>query len=95
MSEISGYTPGPWHISYSQNEGIGILIKPIPGQVVAECDNLPNMLQNAYLIAAAPELLDALRDMMTWFAQLEDWSGVGDPNIEKCRAAINKAIGKQ
>lgn len=52
-------TPGPWFTSKPNNGG-GILIKPIPGQVIAQCDESPEMEANARLIAAAPELLEAL-----------------------------------
>lgn len=48
---------------------------------------------NRTLIAAAPDLLEALKDAMTWFSKLEDWSGVGDPDLDKYRAAIAKAEG--
>ena len=53
------HTDGPWFTSMP-NEGGGILIKPIPGHVIAQCDELPEMEANARLIAAAPELLEAL-----------------------------------
>jgi len=46
---------------------------------------------NAKLIAAAPDLLEALKNAMEWFKKLDDWSGVGDPDIEKYIAAIKKA----
>lgn len=48
---------------------------------------------NARLIAAAPEMLEALQDAMRWFSKLDDWSGVGDPDIAKYEAAIAKATG--
>lgn len=48
------HTPGPWHVQPSDHPG-GLLIKPIPGQVVAQCDEVPEMEANASLIAAAPE----------------------------------------
>mgnify|MGYP006977242181 CR=1 FL=1 len=56
---MSKHTVGPWFTSDPDGGG-GILIKPIPGQVVAQCDELPEMEANARLIAAAPELLEAL-----------------------------------
>lgn len=46
---------------------------------------------NARLIAAAPELLEALRDVMRWVGKLTDWEGVGDPDIETWRKVITKA----
>jgi hypothetical protein len=45
------------------------------------------------LEAAAPELLEALKELTDWVTALTDWSGGTclDPKIEKCRKAIWKA----
>ncbi len=63
MNEIKGYTPGPWKVeefrkgSYlvtARNAGTareGIVAQHVPG------------IANARLIAAAPELFEALRDI--------------------------------
>lgn len=50
--------------------------------------------EDACLIASAPDLLDALEEVMRWFGKLEDWTGVGDPDIDAWRAAIKKAKGE-
>jgi hypothetical protein len=39
------------------------------------------------------ELLKALEDAVSWFKQVQDWSGIGDPNLDQYRAAIAKAKG--
>jgi hypothetical protein len=57
---MTGFTPGPWHVQPSDHPG-GLLIKPILGQVVAQCDEVPEMEANAKLIAASPDLLAALK----------------------------------
>jgi hypothetical protein len=49
---------------------------------------------NARLIAAAPDLLEAMQEAMRWIGSLTDWEGAGDPNVEKWRAAIRKARGE-
>ena len=46
------HTPEPWFVQPSDNPG-GLLIKPIPGQVVAQCDQVPEMEANARRIVAA------------------------------------------
>jgi hypothetical protein len=46
------HTPEPWFVQPSDNPG-GLLIKPIPGQVVAQCDQVPAMEANARRICAA------------------------------------------
>lgn len=58
-----GFTCGPYIVSESLDEDgntQGLLIKPYGGQVVAEVDPLENAESNARLLAAAPELFDAL-----------------------------------
>ena len=57
------HTPGPWHVQESDHAGTGLLVKPIPGQVVAECDPVPEMEANAHLIAAAPEMHSFIRQI--------------------------------
>ena len=40
-------------------------------------------------------LLEALKDAVQWFSKLEDWSGVGDPNIDVYTAAIKAVEGEK
>jgi len=60
MGELN-YTPGPWHITTQLNHGT-ILGNEIPRAEVASLP-LRNKTQkaNAQLMAAAPEMLDALK----------------------------------
>ena len=48
----TAHTPEPWYVQPSDYLG-GLLIKPIPGQVVAQCDHVPEMETNARRICAA------------------------------------------
>lgn len=84
---MTKHTPGPWHVQKSDDPKAGLLIKPIPGDVVAECDPLPEMASNARLIAAAPELLEALQNLENDDGRIPDhaWAMV--------QAAIAKATG--
>ena len=52
---------------------------------------LHKMLTNARLIAAAPELLEALRDMIESY---EHEASSENPSLLKAKAAIEKAEGK-
>lgn len=68
----------------------------------------PEQFANAYLIAAAPELLDALqetvKDLVAYqinarnAAKINDrWEGCAEavqPSIDRAREAINKALGR-
>lgn len=101
---MSKHTPGPW-------EAISNVVRgPMKdgGYLIAECPaNIGNRLEDARLIAAAPELLEAI-ELLTSMCEVHgDFSnGVTDPTgsidegdviageiIKKARAAIAKAIG--
>ncbi len=45
---------------------------------------------DAKLIAAAPDLLEALKELKKWACRLEDWKGI-DPPVEQALNAIKKA----
>ena len=89
------HTPGPWktqmHISLDRME-----IRDANGRRIAECAmEFPMSAKthdaNASLIAAAPELLEALQEIVA-AADGEGWSQL-DAGFTKARAAISKAIG--
>lgn len=86
------HTTGPWMVSrYSQstvlksinirggNEHIARVVVPDTAQSIEEYE------ANAHLIAAAPELLEALENVLYW--------DNGKPEWEVARAAIAKATG--
>lgn len=86
------HTPGPWEIE----RGYSTIIKSIGPCVADEYAGsawLEVSEANARLIAAAPELLDALKELLD-----REWQDdEGDYTLEmarrKARAAIAKAIG--
>lgn len=64
------HTPGPWHIAtHGASDTGNMLIKPMPGMVVCEIEPLDEALANARLIAAAPELFEALKTINEWSRQ--------------------------
>jgi hypothetical protein len=97
-----GDITGPWHVDKSDHNG-HYLIKPIPGQIVAEIEPLDNALEIANLIAAAPELLSALETIVENLAEShateKDAEHYGDApeecsycqSIKTAREAIDKA----
>ncbi|QEL18751.1 hypothetical protein PX52LOC_05788 [Limnoglobus roseus] len=90
------HTPGPWRV----DSGMGSLsyVRAKSGELVASCtwmhsDGKPIEAQaNARLIAAAPDLLDALEAM--WDSACTNASSTpSKAAFIKAHAAINKAKG--
>ena len=94
MENKTQHTPGPWRMGKRAYD------RAIYGQQGAEVASMLDLfhtpaesLANARLIAAAPDLLEALRDI----TDLAERYGVGehcDGNILAARAAIAKAEGR-
>lgn len=88
------HTPGPW---YWDSEGLGskdVLVfgKGYPFEMTSTA--------NKNLISAAPDLLEALQDMLSGWKYIReqhgDLYGVGwDRAHDKAQAAINKALGEE
>lgn len=105
-----GHTPGPW--SVSRTTGIGIesvsqCDKASNAAAVASCwpfmwmsgeDSVATMLANARLIAAAPDLLSALRGFLEMYVAMVNsgdcgnWDAETEPQVIAARAAIAKAV---
>ena len=95
------HTPGPWmkaerlngpwwHISSSHSVGGRQAVACVHGESKRGATAYAEMFEaNARLIAAAPDLLDALQA----FPGFTDDATAGDAWLEKMRAAIAKAIG--
>lgn len=105
MSEFKG-TPGPWvadktsravgPISRNDDQSYGILM---PVAWVEFDTEVEIQASNQNLIAAAPELLEALKELISGYEDREK-SGMFDmlvhgDLIEKANVAINKALGEK
>ena len=91
------HTPGPWTQGHSAS-GIECVwldghVEPDSGMGSVGTWIDCNTEANARLIAAAPELLEALAEVVR-AADGEGWKQL-DPNLAKARAAIAKATGEQ
>ncbi|EOU9618880.1 hypothetical protein ACOJM8_000977 [Klebsiella aerogenes] len=98
MDKFKG-TPGPWNgkdVGVCNQDRVGLqlgFIMSFDDERVAECT------ANAQLIAAAPDLLEALQDMLSGWKYIReqhgDLYGVGwDRSQNKAVEAINKSLGK-
>lgn len=94
---MSKHTPGPWHVGQSSKRGHEVWARTSDtgSMMVAGCGHAEFDQANARLIAAAPELLEALEDAAT-YAQC----GCGHPACKRCRdhayyaGVIRKARGE-
>lgn len=91
--EAVAHTPGPWTVGPHPGNGAGSAWRTIlsqggafPGAYVGEA-----LERDAHLMAAAPELLESLRNLLGWH---EGIGNTGGKFIEGARAAIAKAEGK-
>ena len=104
MKEFQG-TPGPWiadktsravgPVSHDDDQSYGILI-PVAWVEFDQDEGI--QASNQRLIAAAPELLEALKELISGYEDREQ-SGMLDmlvhgDLIEKANVAINKALGE-
>jgi hypothetical protein len=86
-------TPGPWLIA-DEKADVAIVAFDQAAQherVIAYCAIDGDTTANARLIAAAPELLEALKDMAADFRALD--LPYGNRAYQQAIAAINKAEG--
>jgi hypothetical protein len=57
------HTPGPWHVNFTKFSEV----RTDEGALIAKCEKLSglvNLQANARLIAAAPDLLEALKNLL-------------------------------
>ena len=84
-------TPGPWSVNFKKFSEV----RAENGAVIAECKKLTglvNLQANARLIAAAPDLLEALKDAVGH--AIFPASAISGA-LDRARAAIAKAEGAQ
>lgn len=111
MSGETKWTPGPWVVSDSQDEVSVCMGTAIDSPYEYTCGHVwqtPDVywseadkedIANAQLIAAAPDLYEALEDMLSGWKYIReshgDLYGVGwDRAQNKARAALAKARGE-
>lgn len=96
------FTPGPWRSSYDRGHFVETVHDDLEssGRVctvdVEGVYSKEESAANAHLIAAAPDLLRALRMVVTRDTGNpdHDWTTCGEPSCIFARAAIAKAEGR-
>lgn len=96
MKEFKG-TPGPWTVNeigqHWNNKSLTHLEITFGEDGECICDTVYQRA-DANLMAAAPELLEALQDCVEWL-EINAYSGTAEhAAIENARAAIAKALGE-
>ena len=83
---MTSFTPGPWEVCGN------FVRNPMPeGIIIAEAARIPDYQANARLIASAPELLQALQELLKFpSGQYSEYDGF-DAACLKAEAAIKKA----
>lgn len=99
MKDFKG-TRGPWiadktsravgPVSHDDNQSYGILI---PVAWVEFDQDVGIQVSNQRLIAAAPELLEALQKMLSK-AYKQNWNDAYPEELKSAQDAINKALGE-
>lgn len=99
---MSTHTPGPWVLEPNASGGTnfrcswGVIGCVLPGNsfVPGGPNQVPEQAANARLIAAAPDLLAALIDVIGWVPGAAAWhTDAPLKAVDKARAAIAKATG--
>ena len=100
---MNKFSIAPWKSAFAFDRTYIRNIKDAQGEIIAQvCDldgSVPNeylyeAIANARLMAAAPDLLAALRDLLDE-ADLNEVDEYTAPKIEAARAAIARATGDQ
>ena len=92
------HTPGPWQM-VGNEDGYLELIAPGPrrlGVFSKRGFSYRERKANARLIAAAPELLAALRDVIGWIPGSSAWhTDAARKSVENARAVLAQATGAE
>jgi hypothetical protein len=97
MKNETKFTPGPWEIARYQNH-IGYSIWAKDAGCIAERwypsekENAP-IAENAHLIAAAPDLFEALKNLLADIVNYQTINNLGGEN-NACQVAARAALAK-
>lgn len=89
MTTRNTHTPGPWELHRVDTSSGDEIHDVADNAHIATVWKSNRAEDNAKLIAAAPELLEALEECLQW-AKNQGWH---QPGVDSCKAAIAKAKG--
>ena len=97
MKTRTKHTPGPWSALNSHKAGFRDVVafgndEPQSRKFICEIPPSDTMIEDSQLIAAAPALLDSLKELTDWAAQMGGWES---PAWERARAAVAQAQGRK
>lgn len=87
---MMGHTPGPWVVRPAEDDELVEVYREDGGDLVAYAANNAARNYNASLMAAAPEMLDALKRI----AHRQFWGDGAFSVAELCNTLIEKAEGR-
>ena len=87
------HTPGPWSYSQESVDPEWWIVTIKGGLIVANVNAHLCQVANARLIAAAPDMLEALTEAAKYFELLSVNSMIAEDGRDIVRAAIAKATG--
>ena len=94
---MSAHTPGPWSVEIDhQTEAPEFIRAYHEGEmfdIATLSDETEDIGANARLIAAAPDLLAALDDLLFYLEGYDHDYPEAAPKFDRARAAIAKAVG--
>lgn len=95
------HTPGPWKIDENEDLPLAVIEGTEEGTGIAEIGpRTPELIANAHLIAAAPDMLEALKRCGKVLEQIgeenQEWkqSGMYQKALAKAEKAVAKAEDK-
>lgn len=91
------HTPGPWTIEgLIESNGVGAyrIVEPNNTYAVADVYEIEGRIENAHLIAAAPEMLEALERCLIQLMIIQDPTDECELTMKLVRGAIAKAKGQ-
>lgn len=86
---MSKFTPGPWSATPTHAKGLFLVSVP-SGHLTGDCLGELMSKANAHLVAAAPEMLELLKDAHDVLLSRALSGGITDQTIMRIRAAIAK-----